>query len=309
MNLKRAQSLLEAMIANSFWGFGFTATIWSLQSFTLSQILFIRFAVVGVGGILWAVFCSPNLIKPLLKLSLLPSIFLIMEILFQIWGLETTTATNAGFLTVTYIVMVPVIEVIFTDRRISISHWFCVALALVGTLLMAEVQNLRFHLGDFLILVSALGASLHMLVVDRVGKKEKHLFLTNTMQSLWGALILLPLLILKADAWPAVVSGRSWIGLASLTFGSTMLAFYFQMRAQRSLSPSVASLLFLIESPIAAGFGLWLLNEEMTILQWFGCLLILSSAAGVIILNLQRPSDPIEKNTKLEVSADKPSQL
>jgi drug/metabolite transporter (DMT)-like permease len=73
------------------------------------------------------------------------------------------------------------------------------------------------------------------------------------------------------------------IGLLSLTFGSTLIAFALQVRAQRVLSPSIASLIFLLESPFALIFAIYFLNESMTDLQATGALLIFFSAVGATL--------------------------
>jgi drug/metabolite transporter (DMT)-like permease len=281
------------MAANLFWGFGFTATIWALQGFHLTQILFLRFLVVGVLGLVWGLRHGQRVLHRVLPLTLIPAVFLVMEILFQVWGLKFTTATNAGFLTVSYILMVPLLEKILWKRSLPAAHWLWVGVGFLGTVLMLEPQKISWdlssHRGDLLMLVSALGASLHMLSIDRLGKAENRLFFANTMQSLWGALLLLPLVLYRQDPWTWPADLKPWLGLASLTFGSTLLAFYFQMRAQKNLSPSVSSLLFLVESPVAAAFGFFLLGESLSPVQWGGGVLVVVAALGVQRLNRARP--------------------
>jgi drug/metabolite transporter (DMT)-like permease len=73
----------------------------------------------------------------------------------------------------------------------------------------------------------------------------------------------------------------SLVGLFSLTFGSTLIAFAFQVKAQKILSPSVVSLLFLLEAPFATFFGLLFLGEELRSDQWLGAALILSTSVVV----------------------------
>jgi len=291
----KKMAFLEAMMASAFWGFGFTATIWSLQAFTLSQILFLRFLFVGLLGLGWALIQRRLNLKKFLSFTFVPALFLVLELVFQIWGMQYTFATNAGFLTVTYILMVPLLEKILWRRSIPRSHWLWVTLALIGVLVMLGPQDLGMRWGDGLMLISALGASLHMISIDHLGKSENNLFFTNTMQSLWGAVFLLPVILLKHEPWVWSFALKPWLGLASLTFGSTLLAFYFQMRAQRTLSPSISSLLFLVESPISAAFGFLLLGEHMKPLQWAGCGLILVAAAGATIRSFgksKRPNSP-----------------
>lgn len=288
---------LEVLLANLFWGFGFTATVWSLQSWSILQILIIRFAVVGLCGFIIALLFKPKELTRLLRLTFIPALFLITEILFQVWGLEHTSATKAGFLFGLYIIIVPLLEGFFFKRKIQLSHWLWVLVALLGTFLMIEIDTFEINIGDLLILISSLGASLHILSIDRLGKKEDNLFIANALQSTWGAILILPLLLLQNTAWPTEVPLKPILGLLSLTFGSTFLAFYLQMRAQKNLSASIASVLFLLESPFAAIFGYFLLSERLNSVQWLGCALIIVAAAGITTRHFFQTKNSAAQNT------------
>jgi drug/metabolite transporter (DMT)-like permease len=63
------------------------------------------------------------------------------------------------------------------------------------------------------------------------------------------------------------------------------------MRAQKKLSPSISSILFLIESPIAAISGIIFLNETLDIYQWLGGFLILAAALGVTLGHFKTKSE------------------
>jgi drug/metabolite transporter (DMT)-like permease len=283
INEVKTKIFAQAMLPNLLWGFGFTATIWALRDFSLLQIVFLRFAIVGLCGLVWCLLFDRKQLRTLFPVTFLPSLFLIAEILFQVWGLKFTTATSAGFLTVTYVIMVPLIERFVRNKHVNLSHWLWVLLALFGTGILVNLQNMQLNIGDLLMLLSALGASLHLIATEKLLTKTPKLFLANMMQSLWGSILVLPALLMAHEPWiPNSVSILSWLGLGSLVFGSTMLAFYFQMRAQVHLSPTVSSLLFLVESPIAAVFGYILLNESLSAVQWIGGTLILAAAAGVV---------------------------
>jgi drug/metabolite transporter (DMT)-like permease len=70
----------------------------------------------------------------------------------------------------------------------------------------------------------------------------------------------------------------------SLAFGSTVLAFFLQVKAQAFLSPTVASLLCLLESPFAMIFAAALLGETLGPLEGAGAALIFVSAAGASVI-------------------------
>ena len=137
----KLRGVFEILMVNLFWGFGFVATVWALESFSLLQILALRFAIVGIVGLGFLFFKDKKRCKELLKMTFLPALLLMMELLFQAWGLLHTTATKAGFITIMYIVLVPMLEGFFWKRKIEISHWLWVGLAVVGTLLTVKLQS------------------------------------------------------------------------------------------------------------------------------------------------------------------------
>lgn len=299
----KALAIFEVMMTVLFWGFGFTATIWSLQTWSPVQTLVLRFTIVGLIGLAIAAFKNPGELKRLLKLTFVPSFFLMLELIFQVFGMEKTNAIKGGFLTVMFIVFVPVLEGMFLKSRVTLAHCLWVAVGIAGAFLMMRIETLEVNIGDVLILLSAVAASFHILYIDKIGKNEPQLFTANALQSFWGALFVLPLLFVSHDPWPATASMKSIFGLTSLIFGTTLLAFYFQMRSQKTLSPSVSSLLFLLESPLAALFAIYLLGEKLDWIQWCGCGLILLAAAGATF-HFFTTTNPAEQNTNPEVSAD-----
>jgi drug/metabolite transporter (DMT)-like permease len=104
--LTRNQAILELVFAGTLWGFGFTATIWALQSISVSALVFYRFFGAFLIGlfILLAQRISWKTLKKEATLSLLPGLILLAMLLFQTAGLLSTTATNSGFITTLYVI-------------------------------------------------------------------------------------------------------------------------------------------------------------------------------------------------------------
>ena len=289
---KKVRSIFEILLADLFWGFGFIATAWTLISFSVFQSLYLRFlliALVSAPFIFYKIAFAE--FKNYLKISFLPGLFLICEILFQILGIKYTTPSKAGFITTLFIVIVPILEKIFLQRTISKSHWLWVTISLVGTYLIIGSQLSEISRGDGLILVSAIFASFHILIIGSVSQENVSLFKLNLFQAYWGCLLTAPLIWLDPLVSLGSVHQLALFGLLALTFGTTLLAFYFQMRAQRHILPSVASLLFLFEAPLAALFSFYLMNESLDIFQILGCVIVLLSASGVILTSYVKKID------------------
>ena len=78
------------------------------------------------------------------------------------------------------------------------------------------------------------------------------------------------------------------MGLLMLGIGSTLIAFYLQIKAQKVLSSTVSSLFFLLESPFALLFAFFLLGESLNMKQGIGALLIIA----LHNTNLDAPRSP-----------------
>lgn len=298
--LTKSRAVIELVVTGMLWGLGFVATVWSLREAGPLAITGWRFTIAGIAGLLIAKrFIFTKSARAFQRASIWPGFLIAATILFQTWGLLYTTATKSSFLTCLYVLIVPMMEPLFGGAKPSRSLFFCSMVALIGVGLMCGVfsetsldAKSRLNFGDFLTLVCAFAASAHIIVISHVHRKlgpDFNGFDFNTMQSMWAGI---PTLIVALMIEPGTfklpwhfferamdTSILPLLGFLSLTFFSTLVGFALQVRAQRVLSPSTASLLFLLESPFAALFAYLLLGEKMGLPQLAGGLLILVSVA------------------------------
>jgi drug/metabolite transporter (DMT)-like permease len=283
---KRLQAGLELSTAGAIWGFGFVAAVWILPFVGPIWISGLRFAVssavVGLAALLFprlrAQFSREDF-----RASMLPGFAIASMMILQTVGLRFTTATNSGFITTLYVVLVPLIQSVFFGKRVSVWTFSLILVAFVGTALIANLHAGAWNIGDLFTLGCALLAAVHILMIDRFAAKATSPLSLNTFQSFWGALLCLPLAIWLEPAPSLRAPAIAWLGLGFLTFVSTMGAFLIQIRAQRVLSPVTASLLFLLESPFSAVFAYFLLREQLSAEQWAGGVMILVAAALCVL--------------------------
>lgn len=278
----KASAVAELSVAGTLWGFGFIGTIWALGSLSPSAILCYRFAMAFAASFLILLIqkTSKADLKNELWLSLVPAIFLWLTLFTQTVGLKYTTATNSAFITTLYVVLVPVLRALSGAEKLHWQHWFCVTLAMVGTGFIVKAHQISaLNWGDLLTLVCSIFAAVHILVVGQRALKTRNDFAFNAFQCFWVSLFSLFVFPFSQNWSLAHLDGKVWLGLLSLGFGSSMIAFYLQVRAQKVLSPSVASLLFLLESPSSCLFAYLLLNEQMNFWQWAGAIMILIACA------------------------------
>lgn len=280
---KSAGAIAELMFAASLWGFGFIATVWSLKAVDAFELTFLRFSVAaGIGVLMIFPVWKKVATKHMFKLAIWPAIFLFGTLVFQTWGLHYTTATKSGFITTLYVVFVPVLESYHLKRKLPVGMWGCVAGALVGTLLIVNVGLDSVNFGDILTFICAIFATFQIYYMGIVSQKVKHPFAFNILQSIWCWLFSLPFIfhddlpakLLDASRW----EGKAVAGIFALAIGSTILSFFLQVKAQAKLSPTVASLLCLLESPFAMIFAMYWLDERLGTYESAGAALIFASA-------------------------------
>lgn len=291
----RTQAALELVLADLFWGFGFVATVWAMRAMGPLTLTGWRFALAALVGIA-IIFIAPGLRAQLsleqFRLAAIPGFLISATLVFQAWGLRYTTATKSGLITTLYVVLVPLGEWLWLKKRPPKTHFFYVILAFVGMWLICglglgskahietETKGLALNIGDLLTFCCAVTASLHILWLARIQRKIRSSFVFNSFQSTWAASVplLLAMLIERQPISIPSFSDNSLTGFLSLVFGSTLIAFALQVRAQKVLSPSLASLLFLLEAPITCITAFFFLAESLGPLQWLGAICILIAA-------------------------------
>lgn len=314
---KARLAVLELVFAGSLWGFGFISAIWALTEMGPLTITATRFVLASIVGVPIAL-AIPSLRRhanfATLKLAFLPGLMLSMVLVFQTWGLMYTTATKSSFITCLYTLMVPILEAIWLKRRLPRLHLIFVVLALFGVALICDLpgavtgrlasgpsEKQMWNWGDFLTFICAIAATIHILwfalIRDRIGSS----FVFNLAQGFWAGLLplVLAFFIEKVPAWP--LSAKPLIGILSLSFGSTLIAFALQVRAQKEISPSLASLLFLLESPFATLFAVTLLEESLRTDQWVGAgLIMIAVAASTMFTAESQDESQIEESAGIK---------
>ncbi len=277
-----ARPLIELTLASVFWGFGFVATIWALRFLSPPAVIVYRFLIAFVFGtlILLARRTPWSSVMAESKIALGGGFFLFLTLALQTTGLMHTTATKSAFITTTYVIIVPLLSHYFLKNRVSALHWLWVAVALIGTVLIINLKEADLAWGDFFTFLCAIAAAVHILYVDQISSRSRSPFIFNVMQSFWAGLFGLAFFPFTEKWQLGLLDQRGWTGLLALAFGSTLLGFFLQVRAQKLISAPVASILFLLESPFSFVFAYFLLQERLNALQFFGAFLILVACLG-----------------------------
>ncbi|MFS4457560.1 DMT family transporter [Bdellovibrio sp. HCB2-146] len=284
--MTKNRAALELVFAGALWGFGFVAAIWALTAFTPYETMVYRLLIATVvGEFLYLIFRGPRLTGMWadLKLALPAGLILGSMLLTQTIGLQYTTATKSGFITALYVILVPLMNTWFFKNPSSWKSYLLAAVALFGTALLVNADLSDINPGDLWTLACAVLASFHIIYIGKVSNIIGNAFRFNNFQSFWACLISVPFLINQESITVMTDSWKAWTGILMLGIASSVIAFYLQIRTQKILSDTTASMLFLLESPFAALFGFLILSEHLRPIQIAGAVAIMFASVMQIL--------------------------
>lgn len=286
MAKKKNRSLL-ALLAAFIWGISFVSQSLSaghIGSFTFNAVR----AIVGTlsllavllirGGIQRkkGVTSGPRDLKLLVKGGLACGSCMAVGAFLQQWGIESTTAGKAGFITALYVVLVP-LAAIFLKKRVSPRIWLSVLLAAAGLyfLCLKKGEGFRVNQGDLLVFCCAFFYTGQILCIDHFAAKTDGVEL-----SLAQFAVMAVICSLCAPIFETVTLESIRVCLPHILYVgifSSAVAYTLQIMAQKDGNPAVVSLLLCLESFFAALSGAVLLGDTMTAREYFGCGLMLTA--------------------------------
>lgn len=204
---------------------------------------------------------------------------LFLGMLTQQIGLVYTTVGKAGFITTTYVVLVPILGV-FLGRRIAPRMWLAVALAVAGLyFLCMQPGEFSIGKGDAIVLLCAFFYTFQITLVDHFVQKIDGVTLNYMQMAVCAVLGIIIAVIFEDPSWDALKACALPILYAGVC--SSAMGFTFQTIAQTRVSPTIASLIMSLESCISAIAGWLLLGQVLNGRELAGCVLMF----GAIILS------------------------
>lgn len=228
--------------------------------------------------------------KGLWKAGIICGALLCLASLVQQQGIELGTgAGKAGFITATYIVIVPILNLLIFHKRTGAALWLAVAIALAGLYLLCMDESFTIQRGDLFVLICAVAFSFQILAVDRFSPQFDALKLSAIQFLTCG--VLASLLMVFRDiipvgfaTWSApFATWDAWIPLLYAAILSSAVGYTLQIVAQKDLNPTLASLLMSLESLFAVLAGWLILHQRLTPRELLGAALVF---AAVLIAQL-----------------------
>ena len=271
-------------LTSFIWGLGFVAQRVGMDyvgPFTFNSIRFALGALVLVPLILLGkkpqVFCDS--LRPILRFKIkllsgiLAGLVLFAAASFQQMGLVYTTAGNAGFITGLYVVIVPILGLMFRQYT-NAGTWIGTFLAAAGLYLLCVTEKLTVSLGDFLVLVSAFLWAAHVLIIGWLSPKLESLKLACVQFTVCSILSLIAAVGVEIITLQGIYHAAIPILYGGLL--SVGIAYTLQVVAQQNTHPAHAAILLSFEAVFAVTGGWLILDETLTTRGMLGCALMLS---------------------------------
>lgn len=189
-------------------------------------------------------------------------------------GIMYTTVAKAGFITTLYIIIVPILG-IFLKRKVGLTIWLSVIIALMGLYLLCIKGSFSISKGDFLILLCSLTFSMHIMVVDYFTKKISGTKLSCIQFFVAGGLSAVLMFLYEEPNLSSICA--AWLPIAYAGILSCGVAYTFQIIGQKNTDPTIASLILSLESVISVLAGWVLLGEKLSVRELTGCILMFAA--------------------------------
>lgn len=281
MNSRRAELLMASV--SLAWGSSYLLMKIGLDGIGPYNLIALRF---GIAFFAMSLIFLPRY-RQLSAATLAKGVFtgIILFLIFygMVNGVNHTTASTAGFLTSTTVVMVPVLECLLKRTLPSKTIVISILLSVAGLFLLTAKDGIVFDIGAAYCLTGAFFYAVYIIVFARLAKGNDTLLISIIqlgVASLTGAVFMFlsetPSLPATPTQWSAILG----LGLICSAYG-----FVVQPIAQRYTTPEKIGLIFSLE-PVFSALLSWLfLHEILGFKGYTGAILIF---AAVIFTELSR---------------------
>jgi len=283
-----------ALLFNTLiWGGTFALIKSAFEDISPSLFLALRFSIATLLLLPFIIKLLRNVNKETIVAGSILGIFYFTGFAAQSVGLNLTTATKSGFITGTFVVFIPILQLVIEKR---IPKWFnllSVILVLLGLIMLSSKgENIieflsqlgsDFNLGDFLTLICALLFAFQVVYVDIFTKKYDYLpmvFIQLLITGIGGFFLAVLFSTTGLELIKFNLNNNLIFALLYTSVFASILATIIQLKYQKFISPTKAGIIFSIEPIFAAIFAFFLLNEKISNFGLVGCVLIF---AGLIL--------------------------
>jgi drug/metabolite transporter (DMT)-like permease len=273
---------LALVTVTIFWGSTFILSKMVLEEIPLVVYLIIRLNLAAFMLSLYALRYRREFSKQTLYHGIIMGTFLFLSYLFQMWGIQYTSASNAGFITGLNVVFVPLFSIFFFGDHARTSSIIGVVFATIGLYFLSGGNYSDLSKGDWLVFVCALTVAFHVIYTGKFAPKN-NIYLLTAVQLMVTGLLSLTLLPFENDNFPALDINVLLLLFYLALFG-TVYTFLMQTAMQRFTTATRTALVFSLEPVFATLFAFLIAGEILTSYGWIGGIFII---CGMLIAEIR----------------------
>ncbi|MGG1677792.1 DMT family transporter [Neobacillus sp. NRS-1170] len=292
MTQKQANLILATVSMG--WGTSYIFMKLCVDTVSPFTIIALRFGIAFI--VMMAIFFKKMIridVKTL-KYSAIVGALLFGIFMALLYGMKNTTASSAGFLTSTTVILVPILQAFITRKRPSNKIILGVLVVSLGLGLLTIRNDFTFADGSLYCLAAALLYALHIVVTNLFTRGVDALQLGIYQLGFTCLYAVIGTFMFETPVLPH--EAIHWFALLALALISSAYGFVMQTIAQQYTTPESTGFLFSLEPIFSAVFAFLFLHENMGMQGYVGALLIL---AGVFIANSTSKKQLLLKEIKL----------
>ena len=277
MKARNRSPLLALVGVTAIWGVTFVQVQNALALYPLFAFLAVRFAISTLALTPFAWRSLRTLPREGYVAGIGVGALLAAAYGLQTAGLELTTVASTGFITGLYVVFTPLLALALFGTAVPRSLWLGVALAVLGLLLLSGIPG-GSALGNALVLANAVFQSFQITAMERFAPRYDPRALTFLQM----ATSFLGFTLIAASLGELEMPhGRTvWGALLVTGVFAGALGYLIATWVQGRTTAARAALVFTLEAPFAALFGVVLADEVLGWAGWLGCAVMM---AGILV--------------------------
>ena len=274
------------IVATIIWGAGFVAKTAGMDfvgPFTFNAARFFIGGTMALGPALFFLrrqrrgdLRSPDIPRDITKGTILAGFIcgtvLTVAINLQQSALLFTSVANAGFITSLYVIMVPVVSLVFFKKKAPVAVWISVVIAMVGMYFLSLSGGMDINLGDILVFFCAMAFCAQILLIGHFSPRHNVMALACVQFYTVFALSMILALIFETPSFTDLFAAGPYVLYTGVL--SSGVAYILQMKAQKTTDSTIAAILFSFEAVVATLAGWLMLSQFLTPRELLGCALI-----------------------------------
>lgn len=256
----KANSLM--VIVTMFWGLSYTFMVLGLETLAVYNVVALRclIAFFVAGLIFYKRMINVNI--KTLKYAAIQGFLLFLLFVLSLFGLKTTSASNAGFILSLTVVFVPILSS-FIDKKVpSRAVQLAILFTMIGISFLTVQGSFEFKQGDILMAFAAVGYSIYLVLNSTFTRSVESISYGIYQLGFAGLYAFILTILFETPTLPT--TAISWIAILGLGLVCSAFCFIGQTVAQQYTSPTHTGLIFSLEPIFAALFAVMFLGEGIT---------------------------------------------